>query len=233
MRSQQLRAERAETDRTEARIMRAALRLFASKGYGAVGIREIALEAGVSTAALYHYMRTKEDLLVALMTDRMRRMLAVGATACAEFEDPVRQLVGLVRVHVIAHGHFPDEVVDQEVRSLSAETRPRIIALRDRYERLWNDVLGRGLDSGAFDVPDVRFARLALLEMCNGMVRWYRPTGESDLGTIADAFAEMALGLVRARRGARPLRLRELDMPAPAHHEAIVATVYGAVGEPV
>ncbi|HEY8641410.1 MAG TPA: helix-turn-helix domain-containing protein, partial [Candidatus Dormibacteraeota bacterium] len=43
--------------------MAAALRLFGTKGYGAVGIREIALEAGISTAALYHYMRTKEDLL--------------------------------------------------------------------------------------------------------------------------------------------------------------------------
>ena len=40
---------------------------FARDGYAATGIRQLAEEAGLTSAALYHYMGSKEDLLVAIM----------------------------------------------------------------------------------------------------------------------------------------------------------------------
>lgn len=215
---------------TEGRILRAALRLFASKGFGAVGIREIAQEAGVSTAALYHYMRTKEDLLVALMTDRMRRMIAAGTTARDEYPDPARRLVALVRVHVVTHARFPDGVVDNEVRSLGAAARPGIVALRDDYQALWEGVLEDGRAEGVFDLAEPRLAKLALLEMCNGVIHWYSPVGPAPLDRIADAFADLALGLTRATRDGHPLRLRDLDLPDAGRQMAIATEAYrGAI----
>jgi len=213
-------------DSTEARIRRASLRLFASKGYGAVGIREIAQEAGISTAALYHYMRTKEDLLVALMTDRMRRIIVAATLARDEYPDPARRLVALVRVHVVTHARFPDGVVDNEVRSLGPEARPRIIALRDQYQALWEGVLEDGLALGVFEMEEPRLTKLALIEMCNGVIHWYSPRGDAGLDRIADAFAAMALALTGATRGGGPLRLGTLDLPPASHHAAIVSEAY-------
>ncbi len=206
--------------------MAAALRLFGTKGYGAVGIREIALEAGISTAALYHYMRTKEDLLVALMTDRMSRIIVSGRAAIAGLTAPEQQLAALVRVHIVAHGRYPETVIDQEVRSLSPETRPRVVALRDEYANIWREVIDTGAELGVFDVPRPQTARLALLEMCNGVVTWYKPGGPLPLSQIADDFAELALAMVRAQRGGRLLRLADLGMPAVSRYEAIVAEQY-------
>ncbi len=227
--------ERAELinagDSTGNRIMRAALRLFGRKGYGAVGIREIALEAGVSTAALYHYMRTKEDLLVTLMADRLRRITVGVRGAIEEVSAPEQQLVAMVRVHIIAHARFPEGVIDEEVRSLSSETRPTIVALRDAYESVWNDVLRAGQEEGVFDIARPKFARLALLEMCNGVVHWYSPAGDAGLTVIADEYADMALALVRATRAGRMLRLYDLDMPGADHYAAIVSEVYAGVGD--
>ena len=223
-----------EVDSTGARIMAAALRLFGTKGYGAVGIREIALEAGISTAALYHYMRTKEDLLVALMVDRLRRIIAAGRAAMAGLEAPEKQLVGLVRVHIVTHGRYPETVIDQEVRSLSPQTRAGVVALRDEYEDLWRSVLDEGLAAGVFELPSSRTARLALLEMCNGVVNWYRPGGPISLSQVADEFAELALALVRARRGGRQVRLADLGLPPVSESEAIVAAAYeGAAAPPL
>lgn len=216
----------AEADSTEARIMRAALRLFASKGYGAVGIREIAQEAGISTAALYHYMRTKEDLLVALMTDRMRRIIVAAGAAVAEYPDPARRLAALVRVHVVTHARFPDGVVDNEVRSLGPEARPRIIALRDEYQALWERVLEDGRAQGVFEMEDPRLAKLALLEMCNGVIHWYSPRGPVGLDQVADTFAGMALALTGATRAGARLRLADLDLPPASHHLAMVSEAY-------
>ena len=45
------------------RIMDAALRIFAEKGFQNATITEISKEAGVSEATIYEYFGTKEDLL--------------------------------------------------------------------------------------------------------------------------------------------------------------------------
>jgi len=48
------------------RIMDAALRIFAEKGFQNATITEISKEAGVSEATIYEYYGTKEDLLFAI-----------------------------------------------------------------------------------------------------------------------------------------------------------------------
>lgn len=212
--------------------MTAALRLFSRKGFQAVGIRDIAQEAGISTATLYHYMRTKEDLLLALMSDRLHRITTAAQLAIQELEEPEAQLAALVRTHVICHALYPSHVVDDELRSLNNRSRKSVVALRDRYEDIWREILDRGnRRSGAFKIPDVRFARLALMGMCNGVNRWYSAKGTADVDTVADGFADLALGMVRASADGRPLRLRDLRLPPANHYTAIVAEVYAGVVE--
>ncbi len=45
------------------RVQRAAVTLFATKGFAATGIRELGAEAGINSATLYHYVGSKESLL--------------------------------------------------------------------------------------------------------------------------------------------------------------------------
>lgn len=79
-------------------------------------------------------------------------------------------------------------VTDQEVRALSPAAHAKIVGLRDGYEALHADVLERGTRTGAFALTDVRLARLALLEMGNGVANRYRPDGRVDVGTLQDRF---------------------------------------------
>lgn len=214
-------------DSTEGRIMAAALRLFGRRGFGAVGIREIALEAGVSTAALYHYVTNKEDLLVLLMVDRLGRIIKAARQACEGLELPEELLATLVRVHVVYHGLHPDGVVDEEIRSLSPSTRKRVVAMRDEYEQLWRDALERGsTGSAVFDIPETRLACLALLEMCNGVAIWYSPRGELSIEQVADAYADLALSMVRATRSGRPVRFGDLNLPPIKQVSRLVATAF-------
>jgi AcrR family transcriptional regulator len=215
---------------SEARVMAAALQLFSSRGFQAVGIRDIAQEAGLSTAALYHYMTSKEDLLLALMSDRLLRVTRAAETALGELDAPEEQLVGLVRVHVIAHAQFPSVVVDDELRSLSAGARRAVVRLRDRYEQVWDRILERG--SGrppVFTIADLRFARLALIGMCSGVNRWFSPRGALSAESVAEHFADLALALVRAKREGRPVRLADLGLPPVEHYSSIVATAHEGV----
>lgn len=103
------------------RIRRAALTLFAAKGFHGTGIRDLAEAAGLSSASLYHYMGTKEDLLLRIMRECMIRLLTAGHRVVAADPDPRSRLAGLVQVHVLSHALHPLEtaVVDHELRALS------------------------------------------------------------------------------------------------------------------
>ncbi len=180
-----------------ARVHAAALRLFAERGYHGTGIRQLADAAGLSSASLYHYMGTKEELLLAIMRTSLSDLLA-SAERLSELADPRERLVALVELHVRTHAAAPEQtrVVDDEVNALSAEARAEVVGLRDRYEGLWHAVLEEGVAGGCFEVGSVAVVRRALLEMCSGVARWWAPAGELDLDALAGEYATLALRLV-------------------------------------
>jgi AcrR family transcriptional regulator len=196
--------------------MRAAIRLFAARGFQAIGIRELADAVGLSSAALYHYMGTKEDLLVRIMSEALQAWYDVARDACDEVDQAPEKLCAFIRAHVISSGLSTLEsvVIDTEIRSLSSARRVEIIGLRDRYEGLLDEALLLGLRQEVFQIPDTRLLRLGLLEMCNGLSRWYQPSGRAPIEQIADSFADIALAAARARRGRRQLSVSDMKLPS-------------------
>lgn len=71
----------AENDRirreTTERILTTSLRLLCEKGYYATSIEEIAKQAQISKGLLYHYFRSKEEVLSALVDRRIDDVLVV------------------------------------------------------------------------------------------------------------------------------------------------------------
>jgi AcrR family transcriptional regulator len=184
---------------TGQRVRDAAVELFAERGYHGVGIRELAERAGLSSATLYHYMATKQDLLVAIMTENLEALIeSAQAAVIGAGADPAGQLRALVELHVCEHARKPLEtsVVDGEVRSLVEPHRAEILALRDHYESIWAQVLTAGRRTGAFAVEDPTVTRMALLEMCTGVSRWYRAGGKLSLSAVVERHVTLALALV-------------------------------------
>jgi AcrR family transcriptional regulator len=97
-----VQAQPADHDLVQRRrqqIVDAAVQLFSRKGFEATTVGEIAAAAGISTGLIYHYARTKEDVLfLVLLTvlDSYRRELP---PAMAGFDDPVDRLVAAVRAY--------------------------------------------------------------------------------------------------------------------------------------
>lgn len=212
---------------THERIVSTALRLFAEKGFAAVGIREIASEVGLSSATLYHYMGSKDDLLQEIMTDRLGRLIAVTRQALAGLSRPEDKLVAIVRVHVLVHAVHPDSVVDHQIRDLGPKARAAVVALRDEYEGTWRSLLDEGLaEPAVFDIVSPKLTRLALLEMCNGVARWYTSSGECPASYIADYYASLALTMVSARRGGRAVRLDATSGPAVSDLMTMLSEAY-------
>lgn len=195
-----------EFDETYQQIKAAAVRLFARQGYVATGIRDIAKEAGYSSTALYHHIPNKEELLVDIMRQGFETQIGNARAALAGQRSPEARLAALIRQHVFFEmaEQTLANVVTVEYRFLGPEARQGVLPLRSAYEEIWREVIEEGVESGAFDVPDARLARLALLEMCAAPEIWFRSDGRLAPEEIAEIFAEMGLDLVRARKKSRP-----------------------------
>ncbi|MEP7023311.1 MAG: TetR/AcrR family transcriptional regulator C-terminal domain-containing protein, partial [Actinomycetota bacterium] len=160
----------------------------------------------------YHYMGSKDELLVAFMVESMTELIRVTSAAMAGAEQPAAQLAALVRAHVGFHTLDAQRslVSDDELRALSDAAFTKVMQLRDGYERMWAETLERGQRTGEFSFGDARVTRLALLEMCNGVARWYSDRGRMHPAEIADSFADLALAMVAARRDGVPVRAADL-----------------------
>lgn len=189
----------SHSDITGPRIREAALRLFARHGYAAVSMRQIAAEVGVQAGALYLYTPDKQSLLADLMIDHLNAVLSALA-AEAMPPTPPERLAGFARFHVRFHLDRPEAVfvAYMELRNLEPEHFARVEALRRQYENALETILRDGVASGAFRIPDIRLATLALIAMLTGVTTWYRDGGRLGRDAVADIYADMACKAVGA-----------------------------------
>lgn len=194
---------------TAQRIREAAIGLFAEEGYAATGIRDIGKRAGISTSVLYHYVSNKEQLLAEIMLDGLTNVLSAGRRAVAAEDDPALQLARLVVTHMsIEVGHVASSaVIDREFGSLGDERQAQVLGLRDEYQQLWRDVLKRGTAAGRFEVDDLRLGVLFIIDLCNGIGRWYRPGGRLNLDDVLSHAVDAVFGIVRVDDDGTPLRV--------------------------
>jgi TetR/AcrR family transcriptional regulator, cholesterol catabolism regulator len=184
----------------------AALRLFREKGYHATSMQDIAAAVGLYKGSLYHYIGSKEELLVEVFERGMGTLLReVERIAAESGVPPATQLRRVIRAHVGAVAENLDAltVYFHEWRSLAGESMDNVLAQRDRYAALVAQIVERGVHAGEFQTPDIRMATLGVLGMCNWLCQWYQPDGRLTAAEIAEHFADLALsGLCTPARSA-------------------------------
>jgi AcrR family transcriptional regulator len=82
---------------TSQRIVLAAMKLFAEKGYGSTSVADILREAGANSGSLYHAFPTKQDVLLAVLglyRDGIGPMLL--EPAWADVDDPIERIFALL-----------------------------------------------------------------------------------------------------------------------------------------
>src|SRR3984893_2742475 len=202
---------------TEERIRTAALRLFSQKGFQATSTRELAAEAGLTVAGLYYYVGTKEALLLAITRDANEALLHSARRIGESDEAPERKLALLVQLHLWFHGEhaLESQVINTELRSLSGEARQRALELCDEYEACLRAIIAQGNEAGVFEVQDVKLGAMELIEMSRGISDWYRAEGALTLQEICSMHVDWALGMVRATRNGKPVRVAALNLGDP------------------
>jgi TetR/AcrR family transcriptional regulator, cholesterol catabolism regulator len=182
-------------------ILGAAASLFSERGYHATSMRDIGVAAGMLHGSLYAHIRTKEDLLYEIVLRAAEQFLD-GAEAAAGSEQPAEnRLRAAMRAHVrvVAEDVDAARVFHHEWRALSGERLQEVLGLRDRYEDLWDVIVGA--------LPGRRprkLTRLLVLSAANWVYTWYDPSGPLSPDQVADGFTDLLLrGLRGGREGTR------------------------------
>lgn len=177
-------------------ILRAAIDVFAERGFFNAQVADVARAAGVAAGTVYLYFKGKDDLLVSIFERSMREGLTKGRAAVAHLEDPRERLLRLARAHLARLGHDRNlAVVFQVELRQSTKFMERFSAtlLRD-YLGLIREAIADGQREGLFraDVKATAMAKMlfgALDEMAtNWILSRRRYSLEADADTVVDLF---------------------------------------------
>jgi AcrR family transcriptional regulator len=191
-----LRAERSAVD--SAAVRRAALALFAERGYRATTMADIGAAVGIRGPSLYRHVRRKQDLLVEIMTDTMTELLARQADAVSAGGGAAQMVRRMVEAHVRFHAANQTQafVGNREIDNLERGNRERVLELRSRYEGVLRTVIADGMAAGTFTDRSARLASYAILDMGIGVSAWFRPDGAHTVDEVAYAYADYAAALL-------------------------------------
>lgn len=112
------------------------LELFVSKGYGQVGMRELAACLGLSAGSLYHHYPSKQHLLFDLIEEFYEELLATLGRVERKGQARRKRLHDVIQRHLTLHRQMPwhFRLADREIGCLNEEQQQRISHLREKYE---------------------------------------------------------------------------------------------------
>jgi TetR/AcrR family acrAB operon transcriptional repressor len=187
---------------TRARIVEAAARVFARRGFGQATVQDIAGEAEISMGALYHHFASKEELFRAIMEDHVRReLMEYEPQPAASAREAIEHFVAYMIDHLRK---------DHDSRGLGMELWAQ--ATREAWAReigvaamrVFRDLLSRLLviaqEAGvARRDLDIESAVLLIEATFVGLeVQWTLEPNLGDLDRIAKTWADLLERFVRA-----------------------------------
>ena len=179
-------------------ILRNAARIFAEKNYHSTTMRDISRATGVSLAGLYHYCKSKEELLFLIQDNCFGRVLERLEERLREVDDPLSKLRIFIDNHLsfFAANMAEMKVLSHEADSLAGDLHTHVSTKKEKYTKLARKVLkeiqqGQGA-TGHAEI-DLTVATYALFGMMNWIYNWYDPHGKLKVAELVDNVTRLFL----------------------------------------
>jgi AcrR family transcriptional regulator len=185
---------------TRDQIVGRAVELFAENGYANTSLDDIAVAVGIKKPSLYHYIRTKEDLLYEIQRILVDDILEEVGSMLATATTPAEKLRAFFRgvLRLIARRQLEMTIFLNEAAPKSRSKRwSEINAKRDEYQKLFEGVLEEGMQTGAFRELPLTLTALAALGTVTWAYRWYDARGLPP-DEIADLYVDIILNGIAA-----------------------------------
>ena len=178
-------------------ILRTAARIFAEKGYHSTTMRDISRETEVSLAGLYHYCRSKEELLFLIQDNCFGRVLERLQGQLKETRKPVEKLRLVIENHLsfFAANMAEMKVLSHEAASLAGEMHARVSGKKQLYTKLVRRILSevQQIQTNGEQKIDLTVGVYALFGMMNWIYNWYDPRGKLSVSDLVENITRLFL----------------------------------------
>ncbi|RBY79794.1 TetR family transcriptional regulator [Geodermatophilus sp. TF02-6] len=179
-------------------LLPVAVELFNERGFEATSMDELAGRLGVTKSAIYHHVRSKEELLRLAVDRALDALFAVTREPGATRGRAIDRLEHVVRgsVRVLA-AELPSVTLLLRVRGNSAVEQAALQRRRE-FDRLVTDLVRAAGEEGGMrpDVAPAVAGRL-LFGTVNSLTEWYRPDGGLSAQALADAVVAVTFSGLR------------------------------------
>lgn len=170
-----------------------ASRLFVEKGYEGASMSDIAEAVNITKAGLYHFVKSKEDLLFTIVSFGMDELFDEVVYPARQVADPRERLRLIIRNHLMNIGRVsgpsgnPVTIVANDTSGLSPENRRIVDGRKREYFNLIRDTLRELQARGdASKDLDLAVATHSILGTILWTAHWRRPGGKLSLEQIIE-----------------------------------------------
>jgi len=184
-------------------ILRAAIDVFAERGFFNAQVADVARTAGVAAGTVYLYYRGKDDLLVSIFERTMREAFTEGRAAIEGIHDPGERLRQFARVHLGRLGRDRNLAIVYQVelrQSIKFMERFSSTLLRDYLSQIRAAIVD-GQQTGAFraDLNATSVAKMFFGALDEMATNWILSRRRYSLEADADLVVDLFLRGARAR----------------------------------
>jgi len=173
-------------------LLREAAKAFSARGYHDTSLVEVAKALGVTKAALYYYVSSKQEILFECHMMALDHGEAALAHAEKHGKTGKEKIILLARRYLeLLTADIGSCAVLAEVNSLDPENRAKVVARRDDFDRRFRGFIEEGMADGSLRKIDPKMTVFFFMGAVNWLTRWFVPNGPYDGETIANYFADL------------------------------------------
>jgi hypothetical protein len=130
-----------------------------------------------------------------------RRGMSQRADAIASSPDIVEQLRRAAESQVRFLVEHPQQAVIaiRDFRWAESDALSAVYDRRRRYRKVFEDLLVEGVKQGRMSISNAKITAFAIIEMAEGVPRWFRPSGDVSINQLAYLYGEYALRVAGVR----------------------------------
>jgi len=204
-------------------VLNVAAAVFSEKGYRASTIQDIGRELGITSAALYYYFTSKQEILSELIVRPVKQLEAMSAEVAAS------DLSNRDKLCEIVHRHIDMMLTQRDLFTIFLRERvelepgpaKKLASLEEEYYRKIRHIVEAAERAGELRPVNPQLVALGIIGMTNWVLRWYKPSGSLSRDQIATGLMDIVLGGIfkEPQGGAKPKGARKAK-PAKAESSA-------------
>ena len=184
-------------DKREA-ILRAAIKVFAGKGYFNSKVADIAGEAGIADGTVYLYFKSKDEILHSIFDRAMAEFIAEGRREIADISDPAERLHRIAELHLEKLGSDRDMAIvfQVELRGSTKFMQEFSAAGFAEYLDIIRKTIAEGQESGVFrgDLKPIVCAKILYGALDEMVTNWILSNKSYELAPMAGEVLKIFFG---------------------------------------